>query len=92
MQDEATEAAIAAGAQKVSAFGGGTALYGGLTANEIAAFGGLVIALIGLCVQIYFKRKEHRRGVEADQRARELHAAQLKALLDEASEYGADRP
>lgn len=61
MKDQATEAAIAAGAQKVS-FGAGTvALYGGMTANEIAAFGGLLIAFVGLCVQVYYKVKHDRR-------------------------------
>lgn len=61
MKDQATEAAIAAGAQKVS-FGAGTvALYGGMTANEIAAFGGLLIAFVGLCVQVHFKRRHDKR-------------------------------
>jgi hypothetical protein len=42
---------IAAGAQKVAYGGGAASLYGGMTANEIAAFGGLLIALLGLLVQ-----------------------------------------
>ena len=64
MRDQATEATIAAVAQKVSAGGGSLALVGGLTANEIAAFGGLLIAAIGLFVQFYYKRKSDRREEE----------------------------
>jgi uncharacterized membrane protein len=92
MQNEATETAIAAAAQKVS-FGGGTAaVFGGLTANDIAIFVGATVAILGLVVQWYYKRKADRREIEADRRATELHAAQLQALRDEANEYGADRP
>lgn len=61
VKDEAAEAAIAAVAQKFSVAGGSAALVGGLTANEIAAFGGLLIAAIGLAVQFYYKRKDDRR-------------------------------
>ena len=35
--------------------GSGAAVYFGLTANEIAAFGGLIIAIIGLAVNIWYK-------------------------------------
>ncbi len=37
--------------------GSATAVIGGLTANEFAAFGGLLIAFIGLIVNIWFKHK-----------------------------------
>ena len=37
--------------------GAGTAVFFGLTANEFAAVGGLVIALIGLLVNIWFKHQ-----------------------------------
>lgn len=76
MRDQATEATIAAVAQKVSAGGGSLALVGGLTANDIAAFGGLLIAVIGLFVQFYYKRKDDRRQDE-------LHRARLAELRDE---------
>lgn len=75
MRDQATEAAVSGIAQKASMAGGGLALYGGLTASDIAAFGGLLIAFVGLCVQFYYKRK-------GDRRATELHAARLQRLLD----------
>jgi hypothetical protein len=37
--------------------GSAGAVYFGLTANEIAAFGGLIIAIIGLLVNIWFKHQ-----------------------------------
>ena len=37
--------------------GSGAAVYFGLTANEIAAFGGLIIAIIGLGVNIWYKHQ-----------------------------------
>ena len=61
MKDQAAEATISAFASKVTYGGGTAAVVGGLTANEIAAFGGLLIAAIGLAVQIYYKRKDDRR-------------------------------
>ena len=65
MKDQAAEATIATVAQKFTVAGGSTAVVGGLTANEIAAFGGLAVAVIGLLVQFYFKRKDDRRREEA---------------------------
>lgn len=64
MKDQAAEATIAAVAQKVAYGGGGVAFFGGLTANEIAAFGGLFIAFLGLLVQVYFKVLDNRRKSE----------------------------
>jgi hypothetical protein len=65
--------AIAAIANKASVAGGGIALWGGMTASDLAAIGGLLIAGIGLCVQWYYKRKGDRRD-EA------LHQAEMDKL------------
>lgn len=52
MSVEITKAATAA------QYGGSaSAVYFGLTANEIAAFGGLIIAIIGLAVNIWYKHQ-----------------------------------
>ena len=75
MRQEAIEASVAAAANKVTTGAGVTAVIGGLTANEIAAFGGLLVAIIGLLVQWYYKRK-------ADKRDAELHTERLKDLRD----------
>lgn len=82
MRDET----IAAGAQKVAYGGGSLAIWGGMTATDIAAFVGGIVAILGLLVQLYYKRKADRRAIVADRRAAELHAARL-ARLDE-DEYG----
>ncbi len=71
--DQGTEHAIAAIANKASVAGGGIALFGGLSASDIAAFGGLLIAAIGVCIQWYYKRK-------GDRRDQELHDAELERL------------
>jgi len=71
VKDQATEATIAAVANKVTYTGGTVALWGGWSANEIAAIGGLIIAALGLVVQLYYKRKDERRK-------KELHAAIMR--------------
>jgi uncharacterized membrane protein len=48
--------------------GSASAVYFGLTANEIAAFGGLIIAIIGLAVNIWYK---HQHLKIATQKAEE---------------------
>lgn len=57
-------------------FGGGIgAFLGGMTANEIAAFGGLAIAFVGLIVNtvvsIYYREKNYRLRLRQIRRAQE---------------------
>lgn len=74
MKEQAAEATIAAVANKVTYGGGATAFIGGITASEFAAFGGLLIAVIGLLVQWYYKRKDDKRNQALhDARMSELH-------------------
>lgn len=68
-----TEAAVAAFAQKASIGGSAAAVYGGWTANEVAAYGGLLIAIVGLLVQVFYK-------VRADRREIAEHAARMAVL------------
>lgn len=84
MKDQATEAAIAGVAQKVTMIGGSTAFFGGLTANELAAFGGLLVGFVGLLIQWHYKRKEVRLR-------KEFYNAQLhrRYVPPEEDEYGA---
>lgn len=42
-----------------------SAVYGGLSANEIAAYGGLVIGVVGLIINWYYKAKEDKRAEKA---------------------------
>ncbi len=75
MRQESIEAAIATVANKATYTGSGLALYGGWTANEMAAIGGLVCAVIGVAVQWYFKRRSDRREAE-------YHAARMSDLRE----------
>jgi len=73
LNEQTTEAAVAAAAQKVSAVGGGAALVGGLTANEVAAFGGLFVAIVGALIQWYYEHK-------ADKRSHRLYEKRMAAI------------
>lgn len=64
VSDIARDATIASIAQKTTYAGAGVATYGGLTANEIAAFSGALIAFVGLLIQVFFKMREDRRNAE----------------------------
>lgn len=52
-------------ASAVTYAGSGAAMFGGLSANEIAAYGGLIIGVVGLFVNWYYKAKEDRRAERA---------------------------
>lgn len=52
---------VATKAALTATYGGSAgAVYFGMTANEIAAFGGLIIAIIGLLVTWYYKHKHYK--------------------------------
>jgi biopolymer transport protein ExbB/TolQ len=65
--------AAAAIGKNMAVGGGGAAVIFGYAASDLAAIGGLVVAIIGVCIQFYFKRR-------ADRRDAELHAAQMADL------------
>ena len=71
VRQEATEATIAAIGQKAMYSGGTVAFFGGVSANSIAAIGGLIVGIIGLIVTIYYKRR-------ADQRAERLFQRRMR--------------
>lgn len=75
MRDQTAET-IAAAASKLTYSGGATAVIGGLTASDVAAFVGAIVAVLGLIVQIVFK-------LRADRRASELHRARLAVLAED---------
>lgn len=67
----AVNEAITAKAASVATYGGsGAAIIFGLTANEFAAISGVVIAVIGLIVNIYFKH-QHLKIARASAKADE---------------------
>jgi Na+/alanine symporter len=75
VQDQATDAVVAGIAHKVAQGGTGVVLWGWLTANDVAAFGGLLLAVIGVCIQWYYRRRQDRRDAE-------LHAAKLADIRE----------
>lgn len=60
-------------ASKATYVGAGGAVFFGMTANEFAAIGGLLIGLVGLIVNIVFRvlahqeQKAHHRRIEDKQ-------------------------
>jgi hypothetical protein len=52
--------------------GSSAAVYFGLTANEIAAFGGLIVAIIGVLVTWYYKHQS-LQVLRASQASRRMH-------------------
>lgn len=73
VQDALTDSTIASVANKATYTGAVSAVYGGLTANEIAAFGGLAVAILGLLIQLLFK-------VRSDRREAEFHSRRMSRL------------
>lgn len=55
---------VTAVAQKTTIGGSLMALFGGITATELAAVGGLVLAFFGFAVNLYFQWREDRRKSE----------------------------
>lgn len=68
-------------ATKVTTYGGSAgAMFFGLTANEAAALGGLIVALLGLLVTIIFK-------VRDDRRAAQRHEAEMRRYRRETAHH-----
>ena len=44
--------------------GSGAAVFFGLTANEVAALGGLLIAFLGLVINVYYKHQHYKLARE----------------------------
>ena len=55
---------ITAASQKATIGGSLMALFGGITATELAAVGGLALAFLGFIVNLYFQWREDRRKSE----------------------------
>lgn len=66
---------MGAAAGKYATYGGGaTAAWFGLSASEIAAVIGAIVAIAGWLTQVYFSRKRERREAEE-------HAARMARML-----------
>lgn len=80
----ASDTALAKIATSMSVGGGGTAFIGGLTLNEFAMVFGMVVGLLGLCLQAYqtlHKRRvymaEHKAIEQKSKREEEEHRAKM---------------
>lgn len=74
IEESAQDLALAAIGKNMALGGGGSALVFGMGISELAAVGGLVVALAGLFIQFYYKRR-------ADRREAELHAARMAEIV-----------
>lgn len=54
---------------------GSAVVLGGLGISDIAAIAGIVVGLLGLAVQVYYKVKANRREAE-------FHAARMQELRE----------
>jgi hypothetical protein len=71
---------VASGGLKAAVAGGATLTFGGWTSNDVAMIGGLLLGLIGLLVQIHFKRKAHQLLVAEHAMRKEEHDARMAEL------------
>lgn len=76
LKSAAAESTIAGIASKTTQTGAAVAVIGGLAANELAAYGGLAVAVSGLLMNWLYR---HR----ADRRDAEKHALELERLRQE---------
>ena len=84
----ASDAVMSKVATGMTVGGGGTAFVGGLTLNEFAMIFGMLIGLLGLCLQAYLtlhKRRvyvaEHKAIEERSRREEEEHRAKMEMYL-----------
>lgn len=71
----ALETTVSSYATKAMGTGGATALAGGLTANEIMAFVGVVLAGLGFLTNLWFQHRRDRREDREHQRRMEMMAS-----------------
>lgn len=66
---------LATAANKSTYVGAATAAVGGMSASDIAAFGGLALAAAGFLINTYFRWRDDRRAQEESaQRIHLMHA------------------
>lgn len=77
-QQTTVDAAISAAGSKVTYAGSTASVLGWMTSNEGGVVIGVVIAFIGLAVNVFFKLRE-------DRRQQEEHELRMKALEEDAA-------
>jgi hypothetical protein len=76
----ADSASVASAGLKGALAGGAALTWGGYTSNDIAMLGGLAVGVIGLIVQIYFKRREHQMRLAEHEMLRREHLTRMSEL------------
>jgi hypothetical protein len=75
--------ALASAANKSTYIGAATAAVGGISASDIAAFGGLALAAAGFVINTFFRWRDDRRAQqESEQRMRLAEATAVAAGVD----------
>ena len=73
---------------KVSTYGGSAgAVFFGLTANEMAAIGGLIIAGLGLIASLYFQIRNDRRNSQRRMQESQRHELEMQRLRREVDHH-----
>jgi heme/copper-type cytochrome/quinol oxidase subunit 2 len=72
-RDQAIDAAISAGASKVTYGGAGASVLSWMLSNQAGVAVGILVAVIGLVVNLVFKIREDRRQVRE-------HEARMRAI------------
>lgn len=78
-----TAAAAASKALAGAVAGGATLSWGGWTSNDIAMLVGAGVAVLGLLVQVYYKRKEYALKLREHEMHRREHEARMSELAVE---------
>jgi hypothetical protein len=73
MKEQTVDATIAAVGNKINAGGLGFSGFGWLTSNEFAILAGVFIALMGMLINWYYKRKELQAILEFKNKEHGLH-------------------
>jgi len=76
-----TAATAASASLKATVAGGGLLSIGGLTSNDLAIIGGLLLGLAGFMLQWYYQRRR-------DQREEAEHELRMQALVEEEGGHG----
>ena len=76
MKEHFTDASIAAAASKSTYTGAGLTITGWLVSSEAAILVGMVVGILGLCINFIFRLRE-------DRRQERLHQERIKKLKDE---------
>lgn len=67
MKDQAIEATVSSVAGKLAPVGAAVGVIGSLTSTDIAAYGGLLVAVVSAAISIFFKWEDRKRKRELHQ-------------------------